>query len=308
LGKDLDVVAVGHALVDIRIVVNEFPQVDLESKVINQSWGAGGSAVNVAIGVRRLGMKSSLIAKVGFDSFGRIIVDDVLREGVDISGLRIGFTQTGFTIVAINNKGEIVMYGYKGAAEELLPGDISEYAVSRAKWMHIASLRLDTTMKAIELAREHGLTISWDPGRVLATQGLSNLKEVVANVDYIMLNEKEASLMTGVNDYKEAAEAIARDTSAVVIVKRGGKGVYVRSKEYTGDIPAYRVENVIDTTGAGDAFASGFITGILRGYSLKKSLQYGNATAALKITRLGSHQVPSHNEVVEFIWEREQEA
>ncbi|ADV64676.1 carbohydrate kinase family protein [Desulfurococcus mucosus] len=306
MGRDIDVVTVGHALVDIRIVVNEFPSVDLESKVLNQSWGAGGSAVNVAIGVSRLGMKSSIIARVGFDSFGRIIVDDLLREGVDISGLRIGFTQTGFTIVAINNKGEIMMYGYKGAAEELQPEDISEYAISRAKWMHIASLRLDTTMKAIEVARKHGLTISWDPGRVLASQGLEKLRDVVSAVDYVMLNEKEAKLMTGVEDYREAAKTIAGDTSASILLKRGSKGVYVLSKEYTGDIPAYSVENVIDTTGAGDAFASGFITGILRGYSLRKAVQYGNAVAALKIGKLGSHQVPSHDEVVEFIWDREQ--
>ncbi|ACL10941.1 carbohydrate kinase family protein [Desulfurococcus amylolyticus] len=306
VNKSIDVVTVGHALVDIRIVVNEFPTIDLESKVLNQSWGSGGSAVNVAIGVRRLGMKSSLIARVGFDSFGRIIVDELLREGVDISGLRIGFTQTGFTIVAINNRGEIMMYGYKGAAEELVPDDISEYAISRARWMHIASLRLDTTIRAIELARKHGLTISWDPGRVLASQGLSNLKDVVANVDYIMLNEKEARLMTGIDDYREAAKVIANETSAVILLKRGSKGVYVLSKEYTGEIPAYLVENVIDTTGAGDAFASGFITGILRGYMLRKAVQYGNAVAALKIKKLGSHQVPQHDEVVEFIWEREQ--
>lgn len=65
------------------------------------------------------------------------------------------------------------------------------------------------------------------------------------------------------------------------------------------------MENVLDTTGAGDAFASGFITGVLRGYSLRKSLQYGNAVAALKIASLGSHCVPTHDEVVRFIWEKE---
>jgi len=303
--SSIDVVTVGHALVDIRILVEAFPGIDLESKVLEQSWGSGGSAVNVAIGVRRLGLKSSILAKIGFDSFGRIIVDDLLKEGVDISGLRISLGQTGFTIVAINKKGEITMYGYKGAAETLEPSDLSEYAISRAKWIHIASLRLDTTIEALRIAEKYGLKSSWDPGRVLASQGLERLKPVISRVNVVSLSHKEASLLTGIEDYKEAAKEIALTGPEIVIVKRGEKGVYVHSEELQEEIPAYKVDNVIDTTGAGDAFASGFITGFLRGYSLRKSLQYGNAVAALKISSLGSHCAPTHDEVVKFIWERE---
>ncbi|MEM4484970.1 MAG: PfkB family carbohydrate kinase, partial [Sulfolobales archaeon] len=92
--KIFDVVTVGHALVDIRIRVNSFPQPDQESTVLEQRWSAGGSAVNVAIGVRRLGLRSSIIAKVGFDNFGRIIVDELLREGVDTRGLRVSWDRT----------------------------------------------------------------------------------------------------------------------------------------------------------------------------------------------------------------------
>lgn len=305
MSDSLDVVTVGHALVDIRILVDSFPGIDQESKVLEQSWGSGGSAVNVAIGVRRLGLKSGILAKVGFDSFGRIVVDDLLKEGVDISGLRISLGQTGFTIVAINRKGEITMYGFKGAAESLEPSDLSEYAISRARWVHIASLRLDTTIEALRMAEKYGLKTSWDPGRVLAAQGLDKLKPVVSRVNIVFVNEKEARLLTGLEDYKEAARAIASEGVETVIVKRGAKGVYAYGKEIDEDILAYKVENVLDTTGAGDAFASGFITGVLRGYSLRKSLQYGNAVAALKIASLGSHCVPTHDEVVRFIWEKE---
>jgi len=304
LNRDVDVVTLGHALVDIRIVVDEFPGVDRESPVVEQSWGAGGSAVNVAIGVTRLGMRSAIIAKVGFDSFGRIVVDELLKENVDISGLRICFDQTGFTIVAINKRGDIVMYGYKGAAEKLEPRDLSEYAISRARWIHIASLRLDTTLHAIELARKHGLTISWDPGRVLAMKGLEVLRSIVEKVDFVLANEVEVQLLTGHSDYRDAADKLLDIGARVVVVKRGAHGVFVKSPEFTGEIPAYRVDKVVDTTGAGDAFAAGLITGLLRGYSLRKAVQYANAVAALKVSRLGSHAVPRHDEVVTFIWER----
>jgi ribokinase len=302
--KSIDVITVGHALVDIRIMVKDFPGSDQESPVLQQSWGAGGSAVNVAIGVRRLGATSGIIAKIGFDNFGRIVVDELMREGVDMRGLRISWRNTGFTIVGINSLGDIIMYGYKGVAEELEPGEIDEELVSIARHMHIASLRIDTSLKAVEMAKRYGLTVSWDPGRVLSMKGLDALKDLLKKIDIVMLNEQEAYNMTGEKDYTKASEKIRSVGPKIVIVKLGKEGSYVSSEEFTGKIQAFTVDKIVDTTGAGDAFASGFIVSMLRGYNIRKAVIYANATAALKITRLGSHEIPSHDEVIRFIWDR----
>ncbi len=88
-------------------------------------------------------------------------------------------------------------------------------------------------------------------------------------------------------------------------MKRGERGVYVKTEDLEEEIPAYLVKEVVDTTGAGDAFAAGFIAGMLRNYNIKKAIAYVNAVAALKITKLGSHEVPLHRDVVSFLWEAE---
>ncbi|WP_440059804.1 carbohydrate kinase family protein [Thermogladius sp. 4427co] len=272
--------------------------------MLKQTWGAGGSAVNVSIAGSRLGLKTSIIAKIGFDNFGRIVVDELLRENVDISGLRVGFSPTGVTIVVINSRGEIIMFGHKGAAEELSPQEVSEYIISRSKWVHIASLNLDTTLKVIEISSKYSVPVSWDPGRLLSKKPWSDLEKVIKSVRIVFANEQEYANMTGVDDYRKAAEKIVEAGAEIAVVKRGEKGAYLKTREIEEESPAYQVREVVDTTGAGDAFAAGFIAGILRGYSLRKALSYANAVAALKITRLGSHEVPRHEEVVDFIWER----
>ena len=187
--KDIDLVAVGHALVDIRLVVSEFPQPDQEADVKKQTWGAGGSAVNVSIAGRRLGLKTAVIAKIGFDNFGRLIVDELLRENVDISGLRIGLLPTGVTIVVIDSRGNIIMYGYKGVAEDLAPNEVSEYVISKSKWVHVASLNLETTTRVLDIAEKHGVATSWDPGRLISKRPWSELERVIKRVRAVLANE-----------------------------------------------------------------------------------------------------------------------
>lgn len=305
LEKNIDLVAIGHALVDIRIVIDRFPHPDEESNVVKQSWGSGGSAVNVAIAGKKLGLSTAIIAKIGYDSFGRIVVEDLLKENVDISGLRVSFSQTGFTIVVIDSNGNIMMYGYKGAAEELEPDNLSEYVISRSRWMHIASLRLDTTLRALELAKKHGVKTSWDPGRVLSQRPWNELKEIISRVDVVLANENEYRNMMGEQDYRVGARKVLESGAKIAVVKRGERGVYVKTEDLEEEIPAYLVKEVVDTTGAGDAFAAGFIAGMLRNYNIKKAIAYANAVAALKITKLGSHEVPLHRDVINFLWEAE---
>ncbi|RLF04326.1 MAG: carbohydrate kinase family protein [Thermoprotei archaeon] len=297
-----DVVTVGHVLADIRFMVDEFIGPDEEGVILEQSRGVGGSAANVAIGVRRLGLSSAIIAKVGFDSFGRIAVDELMKEGVDISGLKVSFSSTGFTIVIIDNKGQICLYGYKGASEELEPCDINVDIIEKTKYVHIASLRLDTSIEAARKAKEHGKMVSWDPGRVQSKAGLQKLKDLIKHVDIVLANEEEARNITSESDYKKAAEVIGELGPRLVVVKRGARGAYVLSEKECLEVPPLKPPKIVDTTGAGDAFAAGLLVGLARGYELSKALTYASATAALKIAKLGSHETPTHDEVIKFIW------
>lgn len=293
-----DVVTVGHILLDLRFRVDRFAAPDRESVILGQSHGVGGSAANVAIGVVRLGGKSTVMGKIGFDDFGKNALEDLVREGVDVSNVRIQATngRTGFTIVVIDSAGQILMYGYKGVAEEFLPEEVNVNIFEKAGAVHIASLRLDTATHAARAARERGVFVSWDPGRVQARLGLEKLRPIISLADLVLPNEIEASAITGESDYKSAAQVLLDAGARIVVVKRGIKGVYVATRDEEFEVPAYIPENVVDTTGAGDALAAGILMG-LKKYPLREAVRFATVVAGLKVTRLGSHEIPRPEEV-----------
>lgn len=297
----LDVVAAGHALVDIRVVVDRFPGPDEEAEIRRETRGAGGSAVNVSIAASKLGGKSGIIAKIGFDGFGRIVYEELWESHVDLRGLRISpMDRTGFSIVTIDSTGSIAVYGYKGAAERLEPREVDEEVVRRARAVHIASLRLDTSIRIAEAARESGALVSWDPGRRLASKGLGAVERLLRMVDIVFLNEKEARLLTGEEPAK-AAEIISSRGPGTVIVKMGARGALLYESGRLSRIKPYTPPAVVDTTGAGDSFAAAALLMLVRGSSVLEALDYASAVAALKVSRLGSHAVPDPREVEEFL-------
>ncbi|MGC8974801.1 MAG: carbohydrate kinase family protein [Thermoprotei archaeon] len=296
----IDLLCIGHALVDIRFLVNKFPQPDEEARILDEKRSVGGSAANVAIGARRLGLQTGLIAKIGLDSFGRMIVDELMSEGVDISGVRISTTlSTGYSIVVRDSQGKILIYSFKGASEDLSIRDIDVELLWKTRYIHIASLRIDTTLEILKLL-EGGKRpiVSWDPGRVLSLSGLSRLKPIISAVDIVSVNKREIFYITGENDYVKAAEELRSLGPKIVIVKRGSEGVYLVSDSVRVDIPAFQPKEVVDTTGAGDAFMAGFYSALKRGYDLEESVKYAALVASIKVSRLGSHEIPKHDEVL----------
>ena len=299
--KGLDVVAVGHALVDIRIVVDRFPGPDEEAEIELESRGAGGSAVNVAIDVARLGGRSGVIAKIGFDSFGRIVYEELWRSRVDLRGLRISPSKpTGFSILVIDSQGSIAVYSSKGAAEELSLQEIDEDVIGEAEAVHIASINPEVAVRTATLARSYGALVSWDPGRRMAGLGVEGLSDLLKRVDIVFLNKLEAKAMTGLEPW-EASKLIASKGPRWVVVKLGPEGAMLRHEGGVVHIPPFKPSRVIDTTGAGDAFAAAALLKLVRGEDIVDALTCASAAAALKVSRLGSHAMPSPEEVESLI-------
>ncbi len=295
------VLTIGHILVDVRVLVDDFATTDRESKIINISNGLGGSAANVACGIVKLGGKASVIGKIGMDSFGRLAVDELIKYKVDISGVRVSMTDpTGFTIVLVNQNGNVIMYGFKGAAEKLSPDEILSSFFKDVNFVHIASLRMDSSVKAAKIAKENKAFVSFDPGRVLSRQGSDYLKKIFRYIDVLLVNHEEAELLTGLKDFKRAAKKLHEEGVKNVIVKLGSKGVYSLTEREEIFVEAYKVK-AIDTTGAGDSFASGLITMLGEGANMYDSIKFANAVAAIKVQRLGAQQIPTRDEVEDFI-------
>lgn len=291
----------GHILTDMRVRVNDFTGPDLFSQINELSYGAGGSAANVAIGVTKLGGTCTLVGKIGLDDFGRMIVDELVKERVSLDNIKTDLLlKTGLTIVIINSTGEIIMYGDKGASEALQPEDVAYIRPKGCEYVHIASLRMDTSLAAADLSKRNGLFVTFDPGRELATKGIEHIRPIFNHLDLLMLNIKEARLLTACDEPNRAGATLNRAGVKNVIVKLGGGGIYFSGELGEGTLPAFKVK-ALDTTGAGDAFATGLLLSMGRGSDLKEALRYASAVAALKVTRLGSHAIPTVKEVEELL-------
>ncbi|MET1101569.1 MAG: carbohydrate kinase family protein [Pyrodictiaceae archaeon] len=296
-----EVATIGHVLMDIRVLVDRLPRADEEAEIHTLSYGAGGSAANTANAIIRLGHTAAVIAKIGMDNMGKLLHEELSLKRIGLEGLRIDSeSNTGFSLVIVDSTGNIMILGNKGAAEKLRPDELDKKLIASAKIIHIASLRLDTSLEAARTAKESQVLVTWDPGRRLARRGLNDslIQELLKYVDYVLLNREEAYFMTGLRDVNAAAKKILEKSKAnAVIVKLGAEGaLLVTRNNKERHLPAYKVKPV-DTTGAGDAFAAGFIVGLLEGKSLEEAAELGNATAAIKVTRLGAQSHPLREEV-----------
>jgi len=293
--------AVGHILIDMRVLVDEMSSSDQLNPVNEISYGVGGSAANFAIGARRLGGECVLVGKIGMDEFGRMAVDELMREKVPLDEIKVDLVEkTGYTIVIINKHGEVFMFGSKEASEALTPDEVKPIGLQCYRSVHIASLRIDTSMEIAKRASRKGIIVTFDPGRVLVNKGIQYLCPLFRYVDTLLINQRESKALTGLDDPEKSSLELRRVGARNVIIKLGKRGVFYLEDSKSGIVPAFEVK-AIDTTGAGDAFAVGLTTALGERCSLLDAVTYANAVAALKVTKLGAHSIPTKKEVEEFL-------
>jgi len=296
-----NLVTIGHILMDLRVQIDSLPRPDEEAKVRSLSFGGGGSAANVAVGASRVGLKSGFIGSLGFDTFGRVLLEELERDGVDISHVKVDVSSgSGMTFIAVDRKGQVAMFGYIGASDKLGRTDLDRDYIQSAKHIHITGLAIDPAVGAARIAKRGGVDVSFDPGRLMSALGNKRLRPILRNVEQILLNNEEAAKLTGFTEPKQIFRALHASGPKIVILKMGAKGVIASDSKTTFRIPVYPVK-VVDTTGAGDAFSAGFIAAHLEGKNLVDSVKFANAAANLKITRVGARAMPFRNEVELFL-------
>ncbi len=231
---------------------------------------AGGSASNTMRGIARLGVESGFVGKIGKDEIGEFYKKDMLQNGVYPRLLETE-TLSGRCVVLVSPDGERTMCTYLGAASELISEDLSADLFNGYDIFHIEGYLVQNNeliRKAVKLAKESGLKVSIDMASYNVVEGnLEFLKEIVRDyVDIVFANEEEARAFTG----KEPYEALIHisDYADVAVVKVGKEGSMVKSgSEVVRATP--RLSNCVDTTGAGDLYATGFLYGMAGGLALE---------------------------------------
>ncbi|MBE9485229.1 MAG: adenosine kinase [Bacteroidetes bacterium] len=286
------IIGLGNALVDIIVFIDEdellekldLPKgsmqlVDIEkSSMIRKacehlpsSFASGGSAANTIYGLAKLGVETSFIGKIGKDDYGRIFKEDLERSNIK-PVLLTSDTHSGRAVALISPDRERTFATHLGAAIELDADDLHADHFSGHDIFHIEGYIVQNNElleKAVKLAKENGMDISLDLASYnVVEDNLEFLRYIVKEyVDIVFANEEESKSFTG----KEPLEALNElaEFCRIAVVKIGKEGSLVKSGEDVFHIDAIDVE-LVDTNGAGDIYAAGFLYGLSRGWSLDK--------------------------------------
>ncbi|MER3397280.1 MAG: sugar kinase [Chloroflexota bacterium] len=264
----------------------------------------GGAESNFAVGVVRLGFSAGWVSRLGDDEFGRFIYTQLRGEGVDVSRVRFDpEAPTGVFFKELGRPGGTRVYYYRrgSAASRLSPADLDEDYFAGARWLHLTGITpaLSESCRAavevaLNLARRHGLKVSFDPNLRLKLWPLELARRVLVplmgRADVVLGGHEELCLLLEKTTPEAAAEALLAAGVGIVAVKLGGEGALVMTADFRDRVPAFPVDRVVDPVGAGDAFDAGFVAGLLLGRSLVEATRLGNACGALMVAVTGDYE------------------
>lgn len=250
----------------------------------------GSSSAIFACGINALGRGVTFVSLAGTDSFGDYCVNEIDRRGIDVSHIRRDPTaRTGVTIV-LSTSEDRAMVTYPGAIADLTYRDLDLGLLDGHRHLHLTSYYLQTGLKAdfpwlIIEAKNRGLSVSFDPNSDPARLWGDDVLNVIKLVDILFINENEAIQITG-ESVPESALGRLADLTKIAVMKRGRNGAIAAANGTTTDSVGFDVFTV-DTTGAGDSFAAGFVDAFLDSKTIAECLVAGNACGALSTTVAG---------------------
>jgi ribokinase len=306
------IVVAGAINWDINLFVKRFPEVGEEVAVERITRVPGGKAANVAVAIARiLGSNGvALISCLGRDSIAKNHIAILKGEGVNVSGIRfVEETESGQAYIIIDEKGRNVINTLFGANLRLLPEDLLDperaHLIRESAIVTIIDPPLKTIESMASTAKKGGKTVVWDPG-VRSTLGLSRLKEVLRNVDYLVINRVEIKKMTGERDPFEARKRLAKVNPEIrLVAKLGEDGCSMVGPHGVVEVPGINLEgfgmHVVNTVGCGDAFLGVFVASKAEGLNDEEALKRANLAGALKATRPETRGSPTTQELKKYL-------
>jgi ribokinase len=302
--KPFEVIGVGDADIDIYLDVDHIPTRDEKMLAQSFSYHPGGMVANFLVALSRLGTACGFHGTVGDDDFGHKTLKHMEVNDVDIQGAIIKpDSATYFCVVMLDESGEKALIVAPTDAIFPKPEELSESVIGSAKHLHTTANLKPTVLKALRLARQHGLTVSVDIERDQLDQ-FEDLQSLLSLIDLVFVNKMAAGHIAGEVSNAEAAQKILSFGPEIVCVTLGAAGSHVAAQGIAMDVDPFPVK-VVDSTGAGDCFAAGFVHGYLKGWPMKKTAVFASAVGALSVTnRGGSSNTPTTEDVYEFLKQR----
>ncbi len=256
-------------------------------------FATGGGGTNTAATFVLQGLKTAYAGLVGSDEGGREIVKEMEKLGVDSRFIKItDKADTPCSIILSSPGKERSILVHEGASHFLSKEDIEWDEIKKTKWIYIAGFSGESTEvfePLVDFAKENKIKIAVNPGHDQLTKDLEILKKSLSKIDILLLNQEEASMVTGI-DYKKEGELFKKFDELVpgiAVMSKGPDGVSVSDGKniYRAGIPA---SGYAERTGAGDAFGSGFVAAIIDGKDIPHAIQLGTANATSTIQKVGA--------------------
>jgi ribokinase len=298
--RDLRVVVLGEAAVDWVVEVEALPGRDSLALARSCRRFPGGSAANVAVGLARLGYRVAFVGQLGDDENGAFLREMFREAGVDTSGIvEIPGYETPACWVVVDGRGDHLIVA--------LPRDVAGYRSVKldldrllaAQGIYIGASHTEVAYGYAAAAKSSAIPVFYAPGGSSRQLRRANLEPIMACTEVLFVSRAEAAALAGLPMPEEAADQLLDTGPRVVVETAGAEGAFVATHGRTWQVPAFPVTGRRDTTGAGDAFAAGFVAAFLRGFNLVAAARVGSAAAALKISHLGARSgLPTWEEVL----------
>ncbi|WP_405886700.1 ribokinase [Streptomyces longwoodensis] len=296
---DYDLLVVGSANADLVIGVERRPGAGETVLGSDLAVHPGGKGANQAVAVARLGARTALLARIGDDAYGRLLLESQRAAGVDTVGVLVGGAPTGVALITVDPSGDNSIVVSPGANARLAPRDVRA-ATSLFHASRVVSAQLEIPLETVEevvrtLPPDTRFVLNPSPPRPLDT-------EVLAACDPLIVNEHEAKVLLGeAYDVASGPEDWARLLLAKgprsVVVTLGARGALVASSEGVVRVGAVAVD-AVDTTGAGDSFTAALAWRLGAGASLAEAAAYAARVGAVAVTRRGAQEsFPTADEV-----------
>lgn len=290
------VLAMGDTLVEVSMQVadawDNSPDIRASSCIV----GAGGSAANFAAVIAALGIESALATEIGSDFFGSFLIEDLHRSDIATGLLREHSGENSTCVITVGTDGDRRFLSHRGGQSDEPSLEYASHLMddlAGRDWLHISGFWLQrpvTAQLALDCAtaaRSRGIPVSMDPSPHIMESPNEFVERLLDVTDVFFPNAYEACVYTGSTEPAKAARELAGRVPTVVVTD-GSNGVIWASSKETSRVQAQSVE-VVDTTGAGDALAAGFVASRLHGESIIDALNVGIRTASVIIGSIGGH-------------------
>ena len=267
-------------------------------EIDNLVSASGGGATNTAVTFARQGLRAAAVCRVGDDLFGTEIINELKREKVKSFIIKDKKRPTGYATILLSPTGERSVLVHRGAAEDLKASEIPSHLKSR--WLYVvpSHISLSVMKKVVNQSLVSGALIVMNPSRFYIEMGAVKLKSLLQKLTVVIVNREEASYLTGI-DYKKTKDifkALDQMVPGIAVMTDGSKGVWVSDGTYLYQAGIFTSKKILDRTGAGDAFGSGFVAGLAKkeNVSQREAIEYairlGSANATSVVEAIGTKQ------------------